>query len=205
VTAALTARERRRERSRQAILDAALALIESSGVDGWSMRELATQVDYSPGALYRYFDGKALVLAALCTDAMTGLQKHLAATEATGGPLTRLEELGLAYLAYAAEQPTLFRLALVELPSKRRDLVQQPDPASPYGLVLAAVRDAIAEGALHATQTFGAEQIAFTIWATVHGMAVLEQTHLRGFGADFALVHREALRRLVTGLAVGQR
>ena len=32
---------RRRGRNRQAILDAALDLIELSGVDGWSMRELA--------------------------------------------------------------------------------------------------------------------------------------------------------------------
>ena len=61
----MTAQGRRRTRNRQAILDAALALIEVSGIDGWSMRELAERVDYTPGALYRYFDGKAALLAAL--------------------------------------------------------------------------------------------------------------------------------------------
>ena len=51
------------------------------------------------------------------------------------------------------------------------------------------------------TTTFGAEEIAFTIWATVHGMAVLEHTHLRGFDADFPAYHPEALRRLLLGFA----
>jgi hypothetical protein len=49
------------------------------------------------------------------------------------------------------------------------------------------------------TTTFGAEEIAFSIWAHVHGMAVLETTHLRGFDVDFAAYHPEALRRLVRG------
>ena len=46
-----------------------------------------------------------------------------------------------------------------------------------------------------------AEAIAYTVWATVHGMATLEQTHLRGFDADFEALHAAALDRLLAGLA----
>ena len=201
MTTASTTQGRRRVRNRQAILDAAPALIEVSGIDGWSMRELAERVEYTPGALYRYFDGKAALLAALTDEAMAGLRARLADCESGDGPVARLEELGLAYLAYAADRPTLFRLGLVEMPSRRTAVDQEPGSDSPYALLLEAVRAALTSGALTETDTFGAEEIAYTIWATVHGMAVLEQTHLRGFDADFPSVHREALRRLLMGLA----
>ena len=201
MTSELTTQGRRRVRNRQAILDAALALIEVSGVDGWSMRELADRVEYTPGALYRYFDGKAALLAALTDQALQGLRTRLAACESDDQPAARLEELGMAYVASAAEQPVLFRLGLVEMPSRRTAIDQEPDTGSPYAVLLGAVHAALSTGALTATDTFGAEEIAYTIWATVHGMAVLEQTHLRGFDADFAAVHRESLRRLLVGLA----
>jgi len=197
----LTTQGRRRVRNRQAILDAALVLIEVSGIDGWSMRELAERVEYTPGALYRYFDGKAALLAALTDQAMQGLRTRLAAYESGDRPAARLEELGMAYVTYAAEQPVLFRLGLIEMPSRRTALDQVPDNGSPYAVLLDAVHAALSAGALTATDTFGAEEIAYTIWATVHGMAVLEQTHLRGFDADFAAIHRESLKRLLIGLA----
>jgi len=196
-----TAQGRRRLRNRQAILDAALALIEVSGIDGWSMRELAERVDYTPGALYRYFDGKAALLAALTDEAMDGLRTHLASGESVDGEVDRLVEIGMAYVDYAAARPTLFRLGLVEMPSRRTTLGQEPGSGSPYAILLRAVRSALDSGALAETDSFGAEEIAYTIWATVHGMAVLEQTHLRGFDADFPAIHREALRRLLIGLA----
>ena len=173
---AVTASSRRRGRNRQAILNAALALIEASGVDGWSMRELGDRVEYTPGALYRYFDSKAELLAALTSEAMEQLRSRMAGCSAGGGPLARLEKLGLTYLAFAAEQPTLFRLGLIEMPSRRPSANQEPGSDSPYAVLIAEVRDALASGLFTGTTTFGAEEIAFTIWATVHGMAVLE-TH----------------------------
>jgi AcrR family transcriptional regulator len=201
MTTAGTAQGRRRIRNRQAILDAALVLIEVSGVDGWSMRELAERVDYTPGALYRYFDGKAALLAALTDETMDGLRTHLSECESVDGEVDRLVELGLAYVDFAAARPTLFRLGLIEMPSRRTTVGQEPGRSSPYAILLRAVRSAIDTDALTETDFFGAEEIAYTIWATVHGMAVLEQTHLRGFDADFPTIHREALRRLLIGLA----
>ena len=70
---------------------------------------------------------------------------------------------------------------------------------SPYGVLLNEVRFAIPNELFTSTTTFGAEEIAFSIWAHVHGMAVLETTHLRGFDVDFAAYHPEALRRLLRG------
>ncbi|MGS0685022.1 TetR/AcrR family transcriptional regulator [Nakamurella sp. GG22] len=194
---------RRRGRNRQAILDAALELIEKSGVDGWSMRELAGRVDYTPGALYRYFDSKAALLEVLTADAMQQLRARMIECRSDDGPLALLEELGLAYLDFAATRPTLFRIGLIQTPSRRTSLSSAPGAASPYAVLLDAVRAAVAVDDITTGSTFTDEHVAFTIWATVHGMAVLEQTHLSEFDADFAAIHRPALRRLITGLATG--
>ncbi len=195
-----TTQQRRRSQTRQAILDAALELIEASGIDGWSMRELADKVDYTPGALYRYFDAKTSLLAALADDALAALRDRLLDVPAGESPIERLEGLGHAYLAYASDEPTRFRLSFIDLPSRRKDLDDPPPTNSAYAVLLDAVRDAIAGGSLSTTDGFGAEEIAFTFWATVHGMAVLEATHLRTFDADFDAIHDKAIGRVLRRL-----
>ena len=68
----------------------------------------------------------------------------------------------------------------------------------PYRVLLNEVRFAI-PNELFQHNNIRRRRIAFSIWAHVHGMAVLETTHLRGFDVDFAAYHPEALRRLVRG------
>src|SRR4051794_7603373 len=154
---------RRRDRNRQAILDAALELIDASGIDGWSMRELAGRVEFTAGALYRYFDNKAALLDALRTQALQELRARLGECHSRRGPLGLLEELGLAYLDFAATRPTLFRLALLQMPSRRTTLTEEPGTESPYRVVLSAVHAAIDTGDITPTDTFTDEHITFTI------------------------------------------
>jgi hypothetical protein len=42
--------------------------------------------------------------------------------------------------------------------------------------------------------------MAFTAWATVHGLAMLRIGHLSQFPGNFAPIEREALRRIGLGL-----
>jgi ACR3 family arsenite transporter len=58
VTDAHSPRIRRHQRTQQAILDAARAIISREGVGELSMRAIAERIDYSPAGLYEYFDGK---------------------------------------------------------------------------------------------------------------------------------------------------
>jgi AcrR family transcriptional regulator len=50
---------------REHMLDAAFALFQETGLQGFNMRELGHRAGYTPGALYAYFDGKAAILQAL--------------------------------------------------------------------------------------------------------------------------------------------
>ncbi len=51
-------REREREKMRRRILDAAKDLFVKEGFENVSMRRIAGVIEYSPGAIYRYFKNK---------------------------------------------------------------------------------------------------------------------------------------------------
>ena len=59
----LAPRARRRAVRREEILDAAQALLQSEGPEGLTIAKLAGALDYTVGAVYRYFPGKAAILA----------------------------------------------------------------------------------------------------------------------------------------------
>jgi hypothetical protein len=79
---------------------------------------------------------------------------------------------------------------------------QQPvRTSSPYQILLQAVQDGIDAEAFMARADYGAEEIAYSLWALAHGMAMLQQTHLRQFQSDFTAIDRRAFEVFVHGLS----
>lgn len=115
-------------------------------------------------------------------------------------PRQRIVEIGLAYVAFAHHAPEQFLLIFGRLPSGRSSLQQAPGERSPYRYLLDAVQAALDSGALAAREGLGLEEIAYGVWALVHGMATLQQTHLRQHDADFAAIDRQVLEAFVPGL-----
>jgi len=54
----ITPAERRRSKVRNAILDAAERMFMRDGEAGLSIRKIADEIDYTPGAIYKYFESK---------------------------------------------------------------------------------------------------------------------------------------------------
>ena len=87
-------RQRRHAATLDRIVEAAGALVAEGGVEALSMGRLADAVDFTAGALYRYFPSKDAVLSALVArhlgEALGFLSSSEAALPRGAGPLARV-------------------------------------------------------------------------------------------------------------------
>ena len=64
---------------RNALLDAAEALIRERGADGWSLREASARVGVSPSAAYHHFASREALVRALADRVIARVGERLAA------------------------------------------------------------------------------------------------------------------------------
>lgn len=147
---------------RQALLEAALIILEKEGEAGLGLRDLARAVGVSAAAPYRHFDSRAALLEAL---AVTGFQRFSAAMEAvaSSSPADPMAAMGKTYVLFALSNANLFRLMFS--PQLKKD--GRP------GLRMAA--DSAFDTLRHVVggdmQTGRIKALA--AWAKVHGLAIL--------------------------------
>jgi AcrR family transcriptional regulator len=191
------------EETKQRIVKAARALVLEGGHETLSLREIARRAGFGPASLYEYFDGREAILATLAREAAgsltLALEKATKKTSARRAAPGALVALGLAYVAWAKAHSEDFLLLFHRLPSKRQSLAEGAPQGSAYGVVLDAVRRASVRGEVEARGEPAIEGLAYALWASAHGMAMLQLTHLSTFDADFASADRAALEALVAG------
>ena len=97
---------------REALIAAAILRLQADGIAKLSLRGLAADVGVSPTAVYRHFEDKLALLAAIACDGFSGLtrnmQKYLGA-ESTDA-MTALQRIGMGYIDYAIHHPAHYRL-----------------------------------------------------------------------------------------------
>jgi len=91
------------------ILSRACELYHEEGLEGFSMRELARRVGVTAPALYRHYDGRDEVLAAVVDEAYGLLSRYLQRALAAPTPRERFLRAGRAYLDFALEEPRFYR------------------------------------------------------------------------------------------------
>ncbi|MGH1369106.1 MAG: TetR/AcrR family transcriptional regulator [Maritimibacter sp.] len=92
---------------RQALVEAALALIEAKGPTGFTLSEAAKQAGVTPAAVYRHFAGREDLIAEAARqgyEIFADLMEH-AYTAGQPSALASLEATGRAYLAFARKFP----------------------------------------------------------------------------------------------------
>ncbi|MBN1813471.1 MAG: TetR/AcrR family transcriptional regulator [Anaerolineae bacterium] len=189
--------ERRHGRTRQAILDAALAIINQQGVDGLSMRTLAEEVDYSPSALYNYFDNKEEIVEAIRAegwalfDAMDqgSLQGDLS-------PAELLYRSGLAYLKFAETYPDHYLLMMSpsdRVPESLEEFMQWPN----FKELADSIEAMVASGDLKVLPGYTSLHLAFLVWFVVHGIAMLKLTLMRDCRPEFDEISARVMRAAV--------
>ena len=159
---------------REALLAAAVQIIDSQGLEQLSVREAAKRAGVSPGAPFRHFASRAALLAAVAEQATQRLheamQQRLQAA-AQQPALARFAAMGHAYLDWARRNPTHFRLI-----SDRHafDHASAPD----IGARNQAIRDTMGELLREALGDRAAEaqvaQLQLMARALVYGLARMD-------------------------------
>lgn len=201
----LSPRERRRQRTGEAILDAARGIIRSEGVDALSMRAIASAIDYSPASLYEYYGSKEEIIAAVCGQGHERFKRYLQRVDTSLPIETYLLELGTAYIDFAVQNADFFLLMFTTsafVPSSSGDhtsIKHEVLDDTSFDVLLSGVQRAIDEGYFATQSGLDALEIAYVLWAQVHGLAMLRVT-TQHITVDYDVVDKHAQLSMLRGL-----
>lgn len=159
---------------RRALVEAALALLDSEGRWDFTLRELARRAGVSHAAPYNHFaDKRALlaVVAAVGFEALAGAMTA-AAAEREGDPAEAFRATGLAYVRFGVAHAAHFRLMFGPEFAADRDrhprLVEAARSA--HGVLTAALGRCAEAGLIPAGAI---EDQALAAWSLAHGLTLL--------------------------------
>ncbi|HBP17722.1 MAG TPA: hypothetical protein DEA08_08010 [Planctomycetes bacterium] len=127
--------ERRRAAKRERILDAARELVVEGGLDALTINGLARQLDYSPGALYRYFRSKEALIVALQVEAVEtfrGLLQERLRSLSEAPPLARILAVVEVHRQLADVSPADYRLVSATIADPRQLVHDAEEQAASY-------------------------------------------------------------------------
>lgn len=169
----MTPAERRRLKVRDAIIGAAEEIFAEEGEAGLSMRRIAERIDYSPAALYKYFDSKEALFREIREGFFERLYKRMLAvsSDVEDGPLlcTRCMR---AYVETGLEQPAHYKLAFADI-AEDEDETHDTYAFAAAGHLRQMIQKSIDEGWFRPVDV----QVAATsVWAASHGLTLLAVT-----------------------------
>jgi len=158
---------------RRALLDATLELVAQRGPEGFTLRAAAKLAGVSDAAPYHHFADKDALLAAVAEEGFNKLYDELdrAGRAHPESPRERARALGVAYVLFAAKNPSHFRVMMTRpLKEHAHNLKLARAAATAFQYV----RDALL-GALSAEEAarLPTEQLIFGSWGLVHGLSYL--------------------------------
>jgi AcrR family transcriptional regulator len=129
MTAQLGRRERRKQETRRALIDAALSLVLEHGLDGVTVEMIAEAADVSPRTFFNYFSSKDDAL--VCVDDFEGLLRAIEVRPAGETPLPALHAAFRERAATIAGDAAQWRMRLEVVdahPALRAKLVTGFEP-----------------------------------------------------------------------------
>ena len=180
------------------ILSAAKAVLESAGIEGITIRRVAQRAELSPMALYRHFADKDALLNALMEDgiaAWEGIARGIRARD----PMEWLGALGEALLDFALTQPHRYDAAFfLPAPAARRfpdDFAAGRSPV--MAMVMARIDEAKADGRIRDRPTL---EIALALAASGQGFISMHRAKRFASDKQFKALYRAAQRHFLESI-----
>ncbi len=167
-------KEREKEEMKRKILIAAKNLFLDVGFEKTSIRNIADLIEYSPSTIYLYFKDKNDLLYALHSEAFSGLMQTFDAAIHISEPFEQLIAMGREYLKFAFENPELYDLMFImSAPIESLDCCDEiwKEGHTSFDMLKAMITRCQAIGYFKNQEI---EDLAMTVWATVHGLATIQ-------------------------------
>ncbi|WP_084422038.1 TetR/AcrR family transcriptional regulator [Henriciella litoralis] len=203
----ITPAERRRIKVRGAILDAAERVFAQEGEAGLSIRRIADEIDYSPAAIYKYFNSKDDLVEELKETFFGRLLQRVHEIVDRNEPfLVRARKCVRGYIVLAIEKPHHYVAAFSsivlnsDLPEHGYD---DTNKRRAFEVLCGMMAEGIGEG--HLREDLDPTDAAKSLWASMHGLSMMiahlpEFPLLKGMPqklsqADFISFHADLLIR----------
>jgi AcrR family transcriptional regulator len=191
-----------RATTRRAILDAALSLFVTDGYAQVSIRNIAAKVEYSPGAIYSYFESKDEIFFALAEEGFRLLGATQVPHPASDNPLDEIRAAAWRLYEFSKLQPQYFALVFLDrrVPRIGREYERFAFMSDLKSRLTAQMQRCIDEGLIPAS--VHPEIGLRLLWAPVLGIAALRLSERLAHEDADALV-LDAIDTTIAGLQAG--
>jgi len=159
---------------KEALIKEALVMVGKSGVESITLREITTKVGASRSAIYRHFSSKDELVKAVIQAGFEILDNAIRPTLLSDDTvLNRLQNMGKAYIAFAIENPKVYRMIFGhEVQSQREESCDINDETQAKGFH--ALVSLLREGQEKKVFKEGDPALLATyVWSNVHGVSIL--------------------------------
>lgn len=171
---------------RQALVEAALQLIEAKGPTGFTLSEAAKAAGVTPAAVYRHFEGREDLIAEAARQGYAIFSDLMQYAYENGQPsaLAAFEATGRAYLAFARHHPGHY-IAMFE---SGISVNRTPELATAAARARAVLETAATDLSQHipADKRPPASMFSAHIWAMSHGVVELFARNSPGTQSPFS-------------------
>ncbi|TKT93365.1 TetR/AcrR family transcriptional regulator [Dyadobacter frigoris] len=194
-------KQKEKQEMSKLILDGARKIFLEKGYEHTSMRNIANEINYSPGSLYFYYKDKSEIFHELHEEGFHILMGRLKVLAKVADPFERLKAIGLIFIDFAQDHRDYYNLMFI--------VDERVQPAKP-GFQIAQVAISYLAGVLEECQAKGRfkgmdlEYLTFMFLSSVHGICALfckdrtssfinktnEELMLNGYDCFLALLER---------------
>ncbi len=166
-------KQREKEDMRSLILDAARKIFLEKGYYEASMRNIAEEIEYSPGTIYLYFKDKDEIFHALHEEGFRRMLEKMQPLEHVADPFERLKAMGRVYLEFARNNKDFYDLMFImQAPIKHEE--KEKEEWQWGNRTLEYLKNVLKECRKKGHfKNQDIEYLSFTIWSTMHGMCAL--------------------------------
>jgi len=157
---------------RAALVEAAAGLLATSGPLGVTLRGAARRAGVSQTAPYRHFADKDALLAAVAEGGFRALAEATSGADQAerSGPIRKLEAIAVAYVRFAVDSPSRYRLMFGPVVRGRSHGELRAAAQAAWSVLNGAVVSCQRSGRM---RTGEPAALSFVLWSLLHGLAAL--------------------------------